>query len=89
MCIRDSLLSAASGANLRELDVSRAEIGEAGAQAIGTGAAAIPCLRTLKLNSAALPIGELKTATYVDLSSSGLQLTDVITIAALVGALPR
>ena len=38
----------------------------------------------LKLKDAELPIGELKTATSVDLSSKRLQPTDAIIIASLM-----
>ena len=38
----------------------------------------------LKLNDAELPIGELKTATSVDLSNKRLQPTDAIIIASLM-----
>ena len=41
-------------------------------------------LTKLKLNDAELPIGELKTATSVDLSSKSLQATDAIIIASLM-----
>ena len=41
-------------------------------------------LNKLKLNHAELPIGELKTATSVDLSSKRLQPTDAIIIASLM-----
>ena len=41
-------------------------------------------LTKLKLNDAELPIGELKTATSVDLSSKSLQPTDAIIIASLM-----
>ena len=41
-------------------------------------------LNKLTLNYAELPIGELKTATSVDLSSKRLQPTDAIIIASLM-----
>ena len=41
-------------------------------------------LTKLKLNDAELPIGELKTATSVDLSRKRLQPTDAIIIASLM-----
>ena len=41
-------------------------------------------LNKLKLNDAELPIGELKTATSVDLSNKRLQPTDAIIIASLM-----
>ena len=41
-------------------------------------------LTKLKLNDAELPIGELKTATSVDLSGKNLQPTDAIIIASLM-----
>ena len=41
-------------------------------------------LNKLKLNDAELPIGELKTATSVDLSSKRLLPTDAIIIASLM-----
>ena len=41
-------------------------------------------LKRLTLNSAELPIDELKAATSVDLSKKGLQPTDAIIIASLM-----
>ena len=41
-------------------------------------------MNKLKLNDAELPIGELKTATSVDLSSKSLQPTDAIIVASLM-----
>jgi hypothetical protein len=41
-------------------------------------------LTKLKLNDAELPIGELKTATSVDLSHKNLKPTDAIIIASLM-----
>ena len=41
-------------------------------------------MNKLKLNDAELPIGELKTATSVDLSSKRLGNTDAIIIASLM-----
>ena len=41
-------------------------------------------LNRLMLNSAELPIDELKTATFVNLSDKGLQPTDAIIIASLM-----